>query len=80
MSDWPLNLGAMLKARRKEKRLSLRDLSALIDVSLNTLSRVERGRSPNLKNWQRIVQWLEAYPLPASVFPGDQPLLDGGEK
>ncbi|MGH2830558.1 MAG: helix-turn-helix domain-containing protein, partial [Actinomycetota bacterium] len=59
------NLGAILRARRLEKRLSLRDLSALIRVSLNTLSRVERGHIPDLKNFQRIVDWLD---LPAETF------------
>jgi transcriptional regulator with XRE-family HTH domain len=58
-------LGAMLRARRVEKRLSLRDLADQIGVSLNTLSRVERGHVPDLKNFQRIVDWLE---LPAESF------------
>ena len=59
------NLGAILKARRREKRLSLRDLADQTGVSLNTLSRVERGHVPDLKNFQRIVDWLE---LPAEHF------------
>jgi len=63
------DLGAVLKARRRAKRLSLRDLSAQIGVSLNTLSRVERGHVPDLKNFRRIVDWLE---LPAETFL-DQP-------
>lgn len=58
-------LGAMLRARRRERRLSLRDLAAEIGVSLNTLSRVERGQLPDLKNFQRIVDWLE---VPADSF------------
>lgn len=58
-------LGAILKARRREKRLSLRDLAAEIGVSLNTLSRVERGHIPDLKNFRRIVDWLE---MPAEHF------------
>ena len=52
-------LGAMLRNRRREQRLSLRDLAARIGVSLNTLSRVERGHVPDLKNFQRIVDWLD---------------------
>lgn len=59
------NLGATLKARRREKRLSLRDLADQTGVSLNTLSRVERGHVPDLKNFQRIIDWLE---LPAETF------------
>lgn len=58
-------LGATLKARRRAKRLSLRDLAAETGVSLNTLSRVERGHVPDLKNFQRIVDWLE---MPAEAF------------
>jgi transcriptional regulator with XRE-family HTH domain len=58
-------LGAMMKARRREKGLSLRDLADLIGVSFNTLSRVERGHVPDLKNFQLIVEWLE---MPAEYF------------
>lgn len=58
-------LGATLKARRRAKRMTLRDLSAEIGVSYNTLSRVERGHIPDLKNFQRIVDWLE---MPAEAF------------
>ena len=52
-------LGAILRARRREQRLSLRDLAAQIGVSFNTLSRVERGYVPDLRNFQRIVDWLD---------------------
>jgi transcriptional regulator with XRE-family HTH domain len=58
-------LGAALKARRRAKRLTLRDLSDEIGVSFNTLSRVERGHIPDLKNFRRIVDWLE---MPAEMF------------
>lgn len=58
-------LGALLKATRLAKRLTLRDLADQIDVSFNTLSRVERGQLPDLKNFQRIVDWLE---VPAERF------------
>jgi transcriptional regulator with XRE-family HTH domain len=58
-------LGARLRAQRRAKRLSLRDLAAQIGVSLNTLSRVERGHIPDLKNFQRIVDWLN---VPAEIF------------
>lgn len=61
-------LGAALKARRRAKRLTLRDLSDEIGVSFNTLSRVERGHIPDLKNFQRIVDWLE---MPAEMFTQD---------
>src|SRR5258708_74024 len=58
-------LGPALGATRRKRHLSLRDLADLIGVSLNTLSRVERGQMPDLKNYQRIVEWLE---LPADTF------------
>jgi transcriptional regulator with XRE-family HTH domain len=58
-------LGPMLRARRRAKRLSLRDLAVETGVSLNTLSRIERGHVPDLKNFQRIVEWLQ---MPAETF------------
>jgi transcriptional regulator with XRE-family HTH domain len=58
-------LGAILRARRREKHLSLRDLADQTGVSLNTLSRVERGHVPDLRNFRLIVEWLE---LPAERF------------
>ena len=64
-------LGTMLRGRRRERRQSLRDLAAEIGVSLNTLSRVERGHVPDLKNFQRIVDWLGV--------PADNFLLAGPE-
>lgn len=55
-------LGVRLKARRRERRLSLRDLADETGVSFNTLSRVERGHVPDLKNFRRIVDWLDIPP------------------
>lgn len=52
-------LGAVLRARRREKHLSLRDLHELTGVSVNTLSRVERGHIPDLTNFRRILEWLD---------------------
>ena len=52
------DLGSALSARRREQRLSLRDLGELIGVSFNTLSRVERGHLPDLPTYQKIVGWL----------------------
>lgn len=59
------NLGPILRSRRREKHLSLRDLADLIGVPPNTLSRVERGDVPDLKNFRLIVEWLG---LPAERF------------
>ena len=47
-------LGALLKARRRVRRLTQRDLSDQIGVSLSTLSRLERGYLPDLKNFRLI--------------------------
>jgi transcriptional regulator with XRE-family HTH domain len=58
-------LGATLRSKRRAKRLTLRALSDEIGVSFNALSRVERGHVPDLKNFNRIVQWLE---LPSEHF------------
>lgn len=58
-------LGPTLRAARRRQHMSLRDLADLTGVSLNTLSRVERGQMPDLKNYQRIVEWLE---VPADTF------------
>ena len=43
-----LDLGRCSRARRRHKRLSLRDLADQTGVSFNTLSRVERGHVPDL--------------------------------
>jgi transcriptional regulator with XRE-family HTH domain len=58
-------LGDTLKAERRSRRLSLRDVSDETGVSVNTLSRVERGHLPDLKNYQRLVDWLG---VPADTF------------
>ena len=62
MTDSPSQpaLGDALRAERRRRRLSLRDLADEIDVSFNTLSRVERGHLPDLTNYSRIVTWLSA--------------------
>jgi transcriptional regulator with XRE-family HTH domain len=58
-------LGAHLKTERRKRRLSLRDLADETGISVNTLSRVERGYLPDLKNYQKITDWLG---LPADTF------------
>lgn len=59
------DLGSVLRSRRRKKNLSLRDLADETGVSLNTLSRVERGHVPDLKNFQLIIEWLD---VPAEHF------------
>jgi transcriptional regulator with XRE-family HTH domain len=58
-------LSGALKAERRKRRLSLREVSYETGVSVNTLSRVERGYLPDLKNYQRIIDWLG---IPADTF------------
>lgn len=52
------DLGERAKAQRETHGLSLRQASAEIGISFNTLARVERGHLPDLQNYQRIVRWL----------------------
>jgi transcriptional regulator with XRE-family HTH domain len=59
------SLGPILKSRRREKRLTLRELADIIGVSINTLSRVENGHVPDLKTFGLIIEWLG---LPAEQF------------
>ncbi len=59
------DLGSALRSRRRQKSMSLRDLENETGVSFNTLSRVERGFVPDLRNYERIVQWLG---LPSGAF------------
>jgi transcriptional regulator with XRE-family HTH domain len=66
MPRYPIEaLGPLLRQRRRALRRSLRDLADEIDVSFNTLSRVERGHVPDLNNFRKIVAWLG---LPIDAF------------
>lgn len=61
MPDGPLDiaeLGALVKARRREQDISLRDAADDAGVSFNTLSRVERGHVPDMAMFRRIATWL----------------------
>jgi transcriptional regulator with XRE-family HTH domain len=60
-------LGSMLRAERRQRRMTLRDLALEIDVSFNTLSRVENGHQPDFKVFKKIVEWLD---VPADQFIG----------
>jgi transcriptional regulator with XRE-family HTH domain len=80
-SRWPVprpieGLGAQLRARRRERRLSLRDLADEINVSFNTLSRVERGHVPDLRNFRRIIDWL-GVPAERYLEPEETPSTPG---
>lgn len=61
----------MLRAQRRQKRLSLRDLADETGVSFNTLSRVERGHVPDLRNLRRIADWLEV-PVETFIEPAEE--------
>jgi len=58
-------LGAALRSRRRDRGMSLRDVAEETGVSFNTLSRVERGFVPDLRNYQLILRWLG---LPGGAF------------
>ncbi|WP_183408314.1 helix-turn-helix domain-containing protein [Nocardioides pocheonensis] len=75
MSDERLQpaLGVALRAERRRRHQSLRDLAAEIGVSFNTLSRVERGHVPELRNYERIVNWLSAPGQGLFEAPGQRP-------
>ncbi len=50
MSEEVSNIGAIIKTRRKQLRLSQKDLAELSDVSIHTLSDIEVGiGNPTLK-------------------------------
>jgi transcriptional regulator with XRE-family HTH domain len=75
MVDDSQGLGMALRAERRRRHLSLRDLADEIDVSFNTLSRVERGFLPDLKNYERITRWLGVEtPSLAEADPDRTPL------
>ena len=55
-------LADMLRRRRADLNLSLRELSAQIGVPFSTLSRVESGKIPDLTTFRNIVEWLGVSP------------------
>lgn len=55
-------LGPLLKERRGEK--GLRTIAREIGVSAATISRIERGKKPDIDSFRKICLWLE-------VDPGD---------
>ena len=56
------SLGTLLKQRRTENNLSLRQAAALADVSFSTFSRVEGGAQPDLATFLRLCAWLGVSP------------------
>jgi transcriptional regulator with XRE-family HTH domain len=51
-------LGEELRRRRDEGGLSLRDVEEATGVSAATLSRIERGSTPDLEIVTKLAQWL----------------------
>lgn len=53
-------LGAAIKRRRQELRMSLRDVADITGVSASTLSRIENGTGkPDADNIVRLTGWLD---------------------
>ena len=54
-------LAAYVRTKRANK--SLRDIADLLEnVSISTLSRVENGKSPDIKTYLALCDWLEVSP------------------
>lgn len=51
-----------VKVRREALGLSLRELAVLLEVSPSTLSRIERGKKPDIDTFGQICEWLEYNP------------------
>jgi transcriptional regulator with XRE-family HTH domain len=64
-------LGALVKARRAAKDLSLRDLQDLLHnaLSASALSRIENGATPEPKNVAPLAEWL-GIPMTSIAWPG----------
>ena len=52
-------LGAELKRIRSERGLSLRDVAEQTAISASTLSRLERGSTPDFDIVDRLAEWLK---------------------
>lgn len=39
----PIEIGAVIRARRAKERITLEEMAALTGIGINTLSRLERG-------------------------------------
>jgi len=59
----PINdLGPLFAQRRGELGLSLRDVNAQSGIPVATLARIEKGRTPDLATFRRLVEWLGVSP------------------
>ncbi len=57
MADFD-QLGPMVRRRRSERELTLREAADESGVPFSTLSRIEKGHMPDLANFRRLVEWL----------------------
>src|SRR5439155_26132545 len=55
----PVELGDRVRAKRRSKKLSIREAADEIGVSAPTISRVERGHLPERENLLRLARWAE---------------------
>lgn len=55
-------LGRLVRQKRKDEQLSLRQAAALARVSFSTLSRVEDGAQPDLSTFMSLCAWLGVEP------------------
>ena len=68
-------IGPLIRSRRKELGLSLRDLAERTGVTHGFLGQIERGESsPSIETFLRIASALKA---PVTYFIGDDPPADG---
>ena len=55
----PYALHAALDGKRRRANLSWRQLSAVLDVSPSTFSRMARGRRPDVDTFGTLLHWLD---------------------
>ena len=68
-------LGSELRRRREEDGLTLRDVEALTGVSAATLSRIERGSTPDFAIAASVAKWLDVT-VHTSASPAESPKTD----
>lgn len=67
------HVGRQLRAMRKARKLSIRTLAELSDLSINTLSLIENGKtSPSVNTLQQLAQSLDI-PI-ATFFENERPI------
>jgi len=64
-----LELGRLVRQKRADEQLSLRQAAALARVSFSTLSRVEDGAQPDLSTFTSLCAWLGVNPGRQAMSP-----------